>query len=374
MGGPPAGLVVSLPYQERAALAIIQAAAQRTDLTVLAGAGLPTKYFDMPGVSLHEIGRMAMLARRGFNIIPSPLLRLRAMHAAKYDFDRIAAHHVGSTESILAFPGAALRSFRATDGTKTLHAVDAHPRAHNERLVDVYGAKLARSELYPTWLVNVIEAELEMADLVLTPSALVSEQMTRHGLSTRKVVSIPYGSDFSTFQPVGKRGEPRPRPKVIYVGQITRRKGIPFLLQAMQGLALDCTLVGTNFEPSLLRNAPPNCRHIDSVSHEELAQIYATHDALVLPSIEDACSLVAMEAAASGLPVITTDQNGAIEILPEDVLRSVQVASVLELRRTLMEVEPLTHEERQANRRLVISSNTVVDWSVYGSAVLDAIS
>src|SRR5204862_936693 len=44
---------------------------------------------------------------------------------------------------------------------------------------------------------------------------------------------------------------------------------------------------------------------------------YAAADFFVLPTRHDPCSLVVLEALAMGLPVITTKQNGAAEIMTD---------------------------------------------------------
>src|SRR5207248_8248925 len=45
---------------------------------------------------------------------------------------------------------------------------------------------------------------------------------------------------------------------------------------------------------------------------------YFAADFLVHPTFYDPCSLVALEALACGLPVLTTQYNGAKELLPPD--------------------------------------------------------
>ncbi|NLX97759.1 MAG: glycosyltransferase family 4 protein [Rhodopirellula sp.] len=52
---------------------------------------------------------------------------------------------------------------------------------------------------------------------------------------------------------------------------------------------------------------------------EDVRECYAGCDAFALPSFYDPCSLVVLEAMAAGLPVITTRQNGAAELLTEGV-------------------------------------------------------
>ncbi len=54
-------------------------------------------------------------------------------------------------------------------------------------------------------------------------------------------------------------------------------------------------------------------------SHSDAIPFYAASDFLVLPSYYDSCSLVLLEGAACGLPVIGTRQNGASEMFAEGI-------------------------------------------------------
>jgi UDP-glucose:(heptosyl)LPS alpha-1,3-glucosyltransferase len=51
--------------------------------------------------------------------------------------------------------------------------------------------------------------------------------------------------------------------------------------------------------------------------HPDIRECYASSDFFVLPTYYDPCSLVVLEALASGLPVITTVQNGAGELITD---------------------------------------------------------
>jgi UDP-glucose:(heptosyl)LPS alpha-1,3-glucosyltransferase len=51
--------------------------------------------------------------------------------------------------------------------------------------------------------------------------------------------------------------------------------------------------------------------------HADIRECYAASDFFVLPSYYDPCSLVVLEALACGLPVITTVQNGASELMTD---------------------------------------------------------
>ncbi len=51
--------------------------------------------------------------------------------------------------------------------------------------------------------------------------------------------------------------------------------------------------------------------------HDDIRECYASSDFFVMPTYYDPCSLVVLEALACGLPVITTIQNGASELMTD---------------------------------------------------------
>lgn len=95
---------------------------------------------------------------------------------------------------------------------------------------------------------------------------------------------------------------------LLRAGEILARKGMKFHIAVLGGKA---------------RPAPPNAKSsrmrkswvtfIGPV--EDPRPYYAAADVYVHPTLYDSCSLSVLEAIASGLPVITTVQNGASELL-----------------------------------------------------------
>ncbi len=103
--------------------------------------------------------------------------------------------------------------------------------------------------------------------------------------------------------------------KLLFVGSISLRKGIPFLLDAVAqcGTAVELTIVGTpplRSHPSLIAQSE-NVSYLSPQSKTQLRNTYQMHDVLVLPSVCDSFGFVALEAMACGLPVIMTENCGA---------------------------------------------------------------
>jgi glycosyltransferase involved in cell wall biosynthesis len=120
-----------------------------------------------------------------------------------------------------------------------------------------------------------------------------------------------------------------PRPVLLYVGQLIRRKGLEPLLEAAAQAQIDGTefsllLVGGGPEqPALERLARDlGLRHVrfhGSVSPEQLPGIYRSADVLVFPTLEDVWGLVVNEALWSGLPALVSIYAGcAAELVPKE--------------------------------------------------------
>jgi glycosyltransferase involved in cell wall biosynthesis len=63
-------------------------------------------------------------------------------------------------------------------------------------------------------------------------------------------------------------------------------------------------VAGAGPEAEAVRQALPFARHLGFLSRDKLADLYADADLFVFPSSTETCGLVALEAMASGLPVI----------------------------------------------------------------------
>lgn len=308
----------------------------------------------------------------------SPATPLLGHYAWKAEFDHRAsrASRSADVDVVIGLPGSSRRTFLAHPrALKVFHATDTHPRARDHALRQCYGRR-AWSEAYPEVLSRRIERELELADVVLVPSRLVGDQMVRHGVAAAKVLRHPYGVDLERFSHVasGARAPNGRRPRLICVGQISLRKGVPLLVEAVRGLDVDLSLAGQVYDRTAVRDLPDNVSLLGVLSPAQLASAYNAHDAFVLPTVDDAFGLVVTEAAASGLRVLTTDAAGAAEVLSDRHL-VVPAGDVPALREAIRSLEPLGEEERRATSGEVLSDRTggIRSWSSYAEDVVAAL-
>jgi glycosyltransferase involved in cell wall biosynthesis len=156
------------------------------------------------------------------------------------------------------------------------------------------------------------------------------------GLRTpRSRTRIIYGG----ADPVRYRPDPEVRRDgVLFVGRLTPHKGVDVLLRALPP-DVPLTVVGTEGHdprpperdyPQLLRSlaARRNVEFLTAVDDDELARRYRAAVAVVIPSVErtsygrriavsELLGLVALEAMASGTPVIASRTGGLPEIVED---------------------------------------------------------
>lgn len=352
-----------LPYPERAALALLATAPDNAE--VIAPSQVLAR-IEMSHLRTITLPTHPHLIRRMMERSLPHRFSLRGMNVAKQLWARKAASHIGPTDSVFAFPGAALELFRRTKGTKVFHAVDAHPIAHNASL---RAASADPAEFYSRGWVKRIMEELRIADIVLAPSHRTANQMIENGVAEARVRVVPYGVDTKLFRPQISPLTSE-TPIVIYVGQFSTRKGVAALVEAASSSEVELWLVGNAFTPEFRSiTSIPGLRVIQPQAHSELVKLYNAADAFVIATAEDACSLVALEAAATGLPVLSTINNGAAEILPPHPELSLGKGTVSEIHNRLTAITKLTNEKRVENSRSARQSG-VHDWSEYSRKVL----
>ncbi len=113
--------------------------------------------------------------------------------------------------------------------------------------------------------------------------------------------------------------------KFVYVGRVSKEKNLDALLEAFVelrrgGAAAQLAIVG---DGPLLPALKDRYRRDDVVftgflAGETLAAAYASADAFVFPSTTDTFGNVVLEAQASGLPVIVSNQGGPAETVEHE--------------------------------------------------------
>ncbi|MCB2185083.1 MAG: glycosyltransferase family 4 protein [Deltaproteobacteria bacterium] len=225
-------------------------------------------------------------------------------------------------------PGSPL--FRAGDGC---HAAWLAHRAPYESTVKRLSFRF--NPLHRTYL-DLERRTLEHPDLrrVIAGSRLVARELqTYYQVPAAKLAVIYNGVDQMAL---ARAREPQTRqtaraqlqladqaPCLLFLGSGFERKGLAFALAALAHLPEAILLVaGKGRTGPYARQA----RRLDLTERvrflgptNQVVELLAAADALVLPTMYDPCSNACLEALAAGLPVVTTRANGASELVEEGV-------------------------------------------------------
>lgn len=172
----------------------------------------------------------------------------------------------------------------------------------------------------------IVVREEEMyaaADRITVPSTVAQRSFVAMGLAKEKVEVIPYGVRLQRFQ---KTGEPPTETfEVIFAGQVSLRKGVPYLLEAFAKLRHPkkrLTVVGAvqeHIRPLLERLPMENVTFVGAIPQAELIDRMSRSHVMVLPSIEEGLALVQAQAMACECPVIATYATGAEDLFTDSV-------------------------------------------------------
>jgi glycosyltransferase involved in cell wall biosynthesis len=159
--------------------------------------------------------------------------------------------------------------------------------------------------------------EYELADLIVVLSEKAAETFRVQGFPETKLFYLPRGVDVQRFRP----GVRPPIFRAVFSGALIERKGVHHLLQAWQKLNLkdaELWLVGAvhnEAKPHLERYAQDNVKVIGFAREPEKYLSQCTIH--VFPSQCEGSAKVTYEAAACGLPQITTREAG--DVVRDDV-------------------------------------------------------
>jgi glycosyltransferase involved in cell wall biosynthesis len=197
------------------------------------------------------------------------------------------------------------------------------PRLAQERILE---AEYRQAPAWTQFETNPNAAEIgrrekvawKLVDRIVCGSQFVSDEIAAEGGPADKCVVVPYGVRTSEFRAASPRPVREALPlRVLFVGSVGLRKGVPYLLEAARRLGPDkvrCRLVGGFSAPAdvLQREAPANVELVGSVPRSQIAREYANADVFCLPSLCEGSATVIYEALAAGLPVLTTPNAGSI--------------------------------------------------------------
>jgi glycogen synthase len=177
---------------------------------------------------------------------------------------------------------------------------------------------------------------LEMADAIIAVSKETRQDVLSHfRVDPERITIIPNGIDPDEYsydagtQHLEHYGIPTDRPYVLFVGRITRQKGIVHLLRAIEGFdpgtavvlcagAPDTREIAEEMETRVARLKEQR-EHLywieEMVPREAAIQLYSQAALFCCPSVYEPFGIINLEAMACGTPVVASAVGGIKEVV-----------------------------------------------------------
>lgn len=170
---------------------------------------------------------------------------------------------------------------------------------------------------------------LNKASVILVNSTSLQNRIIQRFPNVKEKMRMTWlGVDTSRFKPASKQMKDV---TLLFAGRLIPRKGVPILLKAANLVQqksprpVKVIIAGGSTKPeyvkrlkSLARGLHVRARFLGTVPHYRIHHVYQDADVFVCPSQKhEAFGLVNVEAMASGLPVIASDNGGIKEVVDD---------------------------------------------------------
>ena len=241
-------------------------------------------------------------------------------------FDHWVAYNIAKRNDyniFIGWSGMSLHSIRAAKEKGKITILErgsSHIEYQNAILKDEY------SKYGQNFSINsrVIEKELqeyETCDFISIPSTFVKNSFLERGFKEEKLILNPYGAA-QIFKQT-KMGDTKGKFKILYLGSLTRQKGLVYLFRALQKLDIvseqfEVWFIGSvarEMEPEIERYRQTNWRFFGHMPQHELPNLISQCDIAVQPSLQEGLSMVIPQMLGCGIPVIATTNTGGENII-----------------------------------------------------------
>ena len=269
--------------------------------------------------------------------MPEYLLRRAGLPSALADritraniaaFDRHTLRTIPACDAFVALSGAGLRTGRLVQQRGGVFVCDrgsTHHRFQARVLAEEYARWRIPNPPSQPWLTALEEQIYAEADAITVPSHSALDSFVQMGVPAAKLHRILYGVRLDRFVPTAAPPPIVQRFEAVFLGQVSLRKGVPYLLQAFAKVRHPhkrLRIVGVvhrDIKPLLATFPRQSVEFTGPLPQAELPALLSASHLLVLPSIEDGFGLVVPQALACGCPVLVSRAAGSSDLVTDSV-------------------------------------------------------
>ncbi|MEX0621763.1 MAG: glycosyltransferase [Candidatus Woykebacteria bacterium] len=170
----------------------------------------------------------------------------------------------------------------------------------------------------------ILKYALNNAEVITSTSEVMARETRKH-VTGKSVLVVPFGIDTKLFHPIKKENQG------LIIGTVRAlesKYGLEFLVKAFSTFqsinpAARLYIVGKGSQLKHLRNLvvglnlEEKVKFLGPLGQEDVAKFLRTIDIFVIPSSSESFGVAALEASASGIPVIASRIGGLVETVKE---------------------------------------------------------
>jgi glycosyltransferase involved in cell wall biosynthesis len=191
-------------------------------------------------------------------------------------------------------------------------------------------ARVARPALAPLFLVRdrIVRRAAMQVHRLISPSHFLMQQYVAAGFPAERFVVLENGLPLERIRRAAWRAAEGPL-RVTYLGSLAWQKGVHVLIEAMNGLPPGSARLRICGDPAVfpvhaarLRQAAqhPGIEFLGRVANEQVGQVLADSDVVVVPSLwYENSPIVIQEARAAGVPVVASGHGALTEKVRHEI-------------------------------------------------------
>ncbi len=302
----------------------------------------------------------------------------------RYTAKQLATVNTQKTGAVYCYEDGAAASFKAAK-ENGMHCIYELPIGYWRSAIQIQSEE---AELRPAWAATMPvlgdskeklekkDIELQTADTIIVASQFTASTLKDAPFEMSDPIIIPYGcgTTVTTKKPSVHSDK---KLKVLYVGALSQRKGVAYLLDAIKPLddIIDLTIIGRRTADCSEMDAALNkYRWLESLPHHSILKEMSEHDVFVFPSLFEGFGLVLTEALSQGIPIIATSHTCAPDIMTDG-----KEGFIIPIRDSdaITEKLELLHEDREllhSMKRAAIETAQQISWKRYQEKLANTLS
>lgn len=219
------------------------------------------------------------------------------------------------------------------------------------------------------------DLELSLADEIIVASSFTKKTLEDYPNTLASITVIPYGCPSPIKENDRKWFNGKEKLKVLYVGGLSQRKGLTYMLDALKNIKenISFSYIGLGNANDLIKESFQEANYLGTMSHGQVLNQMKKHDVLVFPSLFEGFGMVITEAMSQGMVVIATDHTALPDIANDDASMCVPIrdSKAIEDRLKKLIDNPIL-VETMGKKALELAKN--YQWKDYEKNIVDLIN